>query len=322
MTGEEQVKRIARENGASIVAITNVAPFDEWQREVNEDMQASLLPAACIGKLRGDPADFLPGAKSIIVFGVAYEGLSDPYDTKSPALGGGIRRRPLCRQVAESIDEYLRAQDGRTVCNPDIPLKRAAERAGLGWLGKNGLFTSPRLGSGVRLGAVVTDLALAPDLPMEQEGCRQCKRCIEQCPGGALSEDGRFDANRCLCFLTEYDVPLPVGVRELLGNHLNCEECQKACPHNKGLPNLAWPGPDMLEMAMQAASDFTQVNDWFAERFEFRFTSRELMLRTLAVNLANAGRTDAIPLLERLTTETHPVLADCAQWALEKLQNT
>ncbi len=320
MENSERLKTLARENGADLIAITHAEPFHAWEASRREAREAGVLPEACIAKMHSDPAAFLPGAKSLIVFGVKYEGLADPDDKTSPRLGGGIRQRPMCRQVGAALEERVRGLGGRAAVNADIPYKRAGERAGLGWLGKNGLFTSAQYGSGIRLSTVITDLELTPDAGPPQPGCGDCRRCVESCPGRALGEDGGFDARRCLCYLAEYDVPLPQEFRAILGLRLNCEECQRACPHNKHLASLRWPGPDMLDLALQAENDFLAVSDWFAERFDFRLTHRELLLRTLAVNLANAGRCDAIPLLERLSADAYPPLADCAGWALEKLR--
>ncbi len=318
---EAEIKSAALRNGACMVAITTAAPFDGWQRDMRDAVSAGLLPDACIGKVRSDPSAFLAGAKSIIVFGVKYEGLADPNEMTLPRLGCGVRRRPLCRRVGNALEEQVGSLGGLSVANADIPNKRAAERAGLGWLGRNGLFTSADFGSGIRLSTVITDLELAPDEAEPQLGCGKCSRCVESCPGSALAADGRFDATRCLCYLTEYDVPLPLGVRETLGNRLiDCEECQRSCPLNKDLPSVGWPGPDMLELAEQAAVDFPAVSDWFADRFDFRLSNRELLLRTLAVDLANAGLTEAMPLLEILSGEGHAILAECAGWALEKLR--
>ncbi len=321
MENAERLKNVARESGADLVAITHAEPFAAWEECRREAVRTGVLPEACVARMSSDPATFLPGAQSLIVFGVKYEGLADPDDKTSLRLGGGIRRRPACRQVGDALQECVRDLGGRAAVNSAIPYKRAAERSGLGWLGKNGLFTSPEYGSGIRLGTVITDLVLPREETSPQRGCGDCGECVESCPSGALGEDGSFDGGRCLCYLAEHDVPLPPAARALLDTRLNCEECQRACPYNKRLPSLGWPGPDMLDLAQEAEKDFSAVNDWFAEHFDFRLASRELLLRTLAVNLANAGRRDAIPLLKRLSAEEHRVLADCAGWALEKLRS-
>jgi epoxyqueuosine reductase len=117
----------------------------------------------------------------------------------------------------------------------DAPvLERAwAARAGLGFVGKNGLLIVPGQGSFVLLGEVVTTLALTPDTPMA-ERCGSCVRCLQACPTQAFERPFVLDARKCIAYLTiEHRSAIPEDLRELVGSHLfGCDDCQTACPFN------------------------------------------------------------------------------------------
>lgn len=68
-----------------------------------------------------------------------------------------------------------------------FPHKTAAVMAGLGWIGKNGLFVSPRYGPRVRLGTVLTDMELPANNNILETGCRECRLCVDSCPAMALT---------------------------------------------------------------------------------------------------------------------------------------
>ena len=108
-------------------------------------------------------------------------------------------------------------------------------------MGRNNLLIVPGKGSFFFLGEVVTTLALEPDEPCTMT-CGECRRCVEACPGGALSADGSAaDARRCLsCQLIERRGELPEWVAQAKGERLyGCDECQLCCPHNaKAQPTL------------------------------------------------------------------------------------
>jgi epoxyqueuosine reductase len=112
-----------------------------------------------------------------------------------------------------------------------------AERAGVGWIGKNGCLIVPELGSWMFLGVLITDLELQYDTPAERK-CAECEKCIEVCPTGAIVEPGRVDARKCISYWTvEHKGEFPDGVKkELRGRVFGCDICQEACPWNEDVP--------------------------------------------------------------------------------------
>jgi epoxyqueuosine reductase len=109
--------------------------------------------------------------------------------------------------------------------------KAWAERAGLGWIGKNGCLITERFGSWVLLATMVTDVELEPGAPHE-ERCGDCTRCLPACPTGALVSPGVLDARRCISYHSIESRAPTAGV-PLHGWLFGCDACQDACPWNR-----------------------------------------------------------------------------------------
>lgn len=107
--------------------------------------------------------------------------------------------------------------------------RAVAERAGLGWIGKNTSLLTPEFGSWVYLGEMLTDAPFPPDQPVEEE-CGDCTLCIDSCPTGAIIQGGQLNAQRCVAFLTQRKDDIPEEFRSVIGNRLyGCDTCQQVC---------------------------------------------------------------------------------------------
>jgi len=203
-----------------------------------------------------------------------------------------------------------------------------AQRAGLGWIGKNTCLIHPKMGSTFFLAEVLLGIELEPDPPFLLDYCGSCTRCIDACPTDCILPDRTLDASRCISYLTiELKSPIPGELRPLMGNWVyGCDVCQQICPWNQrfappeGDPafathsELAEPGL-VDEMVM----DSQEFNRKFKGR-PLRRAKRRGYLRNTAVALGNSGNESAIPVLvETLYNEPEPQVRGHAAWALGRI---
>jgi len=115
-----------------------------------------------------------------------------------------------------------------------------AVRAGLGFIGRNHMLINPELGCQIFLGEIITDLKLEPDKPFTGD-CGGCTKCISSCPTRALRDDGRFDAGKCINYLTiEHKDLIPPELAQKIGDRVfGCDECVLVCPYQKNAPPRA-----------------------------------------------------------------------------------
>ena len=243
--------------GLDLVAATSAEPFTDARRALEERRAAGLhgtMQFTYRNPPRStDPDRTLPGARTLIAGATSYH-----RDLPAPPEGVG----PVAR-VARYVwaDDRERLLAGlQAVCDALIGAghracvvsdqnhlvdRAVAERAGLGWFGKNANLLVPGHGSWFVLGAVLTDAELddAPRADPVPDGCGSCERCLPACPTGAIVAAGTVDARRCLSWLLQTTGPFPREHRVALGDRLyGCDDCQDACPPNRLEVRRSAPG--------------------------------------------------------------------------------
>src|SRR5580704_10738004 len=211
--------------------------------------EMSWLAAHRDARARLDGDGILRGARSVVCLARRYLRPREQEAT-DPELARSIARYARGRDYHKFLRKRVRrlATFIRTVGSPESPvrarplcddapiLERAwAARAGLGFVGKNGMLIVPGVGSMVLLGEVVTTAELEPESPMAERG-GACTSCLDACPTNAFAAPFVLDARRCISYLTiEHPGAAPVEFREAMGAHLfGCDDCQTACPFNAG----------------------------------------------------------------------------------------
>ena len=291
---------------------------------------------------RLDGSGILEGAKSVVCVARSYarsaqEEAKDPDLARSIALYArgqdyhkGVRKK--LRRLAAFL-RGLGTEDAPVHARPmidDAPiLERAwAARAGLGFVGKNGMLIAPGMGSLLLLGEVVTTLALTPDTPMD-ERCGACTRCLEACPTQAFERPFVLDARRCVSYLTiEKRGEVEDGLRAEVGDRLfGCDECQTVCPFNarrsprdRGpfAPHARWGEVDPEELLALDEAGWARL----VEGSPVRRATREGLARNAAILLGNRGNRKALPALERaMRFHDSAVVREAAAWAVTRIRN-
>ena len=285
------VNELAQEAGFDLVAVSDARQFSADRAEALRRINAGLmdgLPWFTESRIiRGtDPDALLPGARSIISLGLNYysDTEDDDADALSPAAGQVARyargrdyhrvMKRRMRRIVLSLSEHpaLQRTDDNLAARwfvDDGPMldRAVAARAGLGWFGKNGNILTPRLGSWILLGQIVTNLRLTPDAPLAKT-CGSCVRCLPACPTGAIVAPYVVDNRRCISYLTiENRGAIPIELRAGVGTWVfGCDLCQEVCPVNRkamatGDPNFGrrdLAAVDLIELLAMTEPEFRQ----------------------------------------------------------------
>lgn len=224
--------------GVAGVETVDRSVMDSYRRWIADGMNGSMAYLDRYHDIRCNPGLLLTGARSIIVAAFNYY----PRQFQSPSApqfayyAYGLDYHDVVRERLVTLSDRIRTAIGGEfrVCVDTAPLfeRYWAEKAGVGIRGLNSQLIIPGKGSYFFLGEILTTLDIVPDLPSCGD-CGKCGACVEACPAKAIQGDGTVDARKCLSYLTiEHRGELPSDTP--LGNHVyGCDECQKACPHNR-----------------------------------------------------------------------------------------
>jgi epoxyqueuosine reductase len=287
------------------------------------------------------PAEALPGCRTLIMACLSYAPslpLRRVEATEAVVAGYAKGRdyHQVFEEKLEALAERIHAFCPEAAMRPYVDygpvLERDhAQRAGLGWIGKNTLLIHPGLGSYLLLGELLTTIALEPDPPFVPDHCGTCARCIDACPTGAIRGPRSLDARRCISYLTiELRGPIPEELRPLVGNRVfGCDICQEVCPWNEdavpGDPQTFHLGrPVSPDSMLRWTEELLVLND---EEFRERYRGTALMrprraglLRNLCVGLGNSGDPAAVPVLARCIQDRSELVREHAAWALERIE--
>jgi epoxyqueuosine reductase len=343
----ERVTAVARALGFDLAGVARAEPgrhaafLRDWLARGYGGEMAYLARNA---ERRADPRRVLPGARSVIAVGLVYDPGARPEPSGSAfrvaRYAGGDDYHDVLIERVRALEAALSPLAGRPVrtrgyVDTGPVLERAvASDAGLGWIGKNTCLIHPRLGSYLFLGAVITDLALAPSAPdPEPDHCGTCRACLDACPTDAFPEPYVLDATRCLSYTTiELRGPIPEALRAGQGAWgFGCDVCQEVCPWNQrgrrevppdplGLRALLAPREDWRAPALAWVLELSQESWRAATRgTALRRTGYRGLLRNALVAAGNSRDASLAPLVRRHLEGGDPLLAEHARWALARL---
>lgn len=287
---------------------------------------------------RTEPERLLPGAKSIISIAMAYPSKipNPPKSTKENRRGifcrasWGTDYHYVLRNRLEKLKEFIlnRYPDLTSeimVDTGELSDRAVAERAGVGFIGKNTLLITEEYGSFVYLGEIITNIPFVPDEPVE-DSCGDCTRCLDACPTGALVNPGQLNAKRCLAFLTQTKDFLPDEFRDKIGTRVyGCDTCQAVCPRNKQIDfhhhEEFRPDPEVAKPKLKPMLRMT--NREFREKFgrvSGFWRGKNPLQRNAMLGLAHYRDETAVDvLIEVMKEDVRPVIRGTAAWSLGKI---
>lgn len=327
----------------------HAAAFENWLAAGRHAAMGYLATERSRAR-RADPRLILPGCRSILVLGVPYDAPS-LYPNLTRSNDSAKRTFGVSRSAAriasyalgadyhdvlpprlEALVGFIEQQLGHPVANRwytdtgPVLERDLAQRAGLGWIGKNTCLINPRHGSYFLLAEIFLDLELEPDTPLTTDHCGTCTRCIDACPTECILPDRTIDAGRCISYLTiELKDDIPADLRPRLGNWVfGCDICQAVCPWNRfasaGDPvfggDLEAFGPDLIR---ELELDATEFNRRF-KHSPVRRPRRRGYLRNVAVALGNSGTPDDIAALEKSLADPDALVRSHAAWAIKQIR--
>ena len=333
------VKEQARRLGFVSAGVTTAEPpnhldvYREWiARGRHGDMD--YLAAERALEMRARPKDLLPECESIVVVAAPY----------SPRLNSGGTARVAAYALGEDYHQVLvdrmralvtalEGHVGRPVPHRlytdtgPILERELAQRAGLGWIGKNTCLIDPQRGSYLLLGEILLGLRLEPDAPFVEDRCGSCTRCVEACPTGCILPDRTLDATRCISYLTiETRGGIAPELRPAIGDWVfGCDVCQDVCPWN-----VRFAGPaDDAAFAPRPFLDPAQLGTFLdldeigyrthLGRSPLKRAKRRGLVRNAAVAAGNSRDAEYVGTLAGLMADSEPLVRLHAAWGLGEI---
>lgn len=337
--------------GFHLVGVTSPDPPDHldvlnnWLAQ-NHHAGMTWMATTLSRERRADPLKIMPGCKSILVLGAQYPAppTADFLETSSrkegqiAAYAQGDDYHDVLLDRLKALVDFIQCQAEREIPyrlytdTGPILERELAQRAGLGWIGKNSCLINPVMGSYILLAEILLGFELEPDEPFMADRCGKCTRCLDHCPTACIQPDRTIDANRCISYLTiEHKGLIPFDLRNKIGNWLfGCDICQQVCPWNlqasanipkgeKIYPSfMSRPGipPDSL------ADELGLTPEAFNAKFKgspIKRTKRRGYLRNIATVLGNQGKTNVVPALLIALKDDEPLVRSHAAWALGQI---
>ncbi len=359
MTLTQAIQDEALRLGFALVGVTSPAPsphFQVFEQWLNAGRHAGM---AYLEKLpsrlrRAHPSEILPDCRCILILGMQYP-RSHAEENFTSVVEADVPLWPYRGRIAsyawggdyhlsipprlQSLIAFIESQIGiavsyRAYTDSGPVLERdLAQRAGLGWIGKNTHLIHPKMGSYLLLAEIFLNIDLDFNPPFEQDRCGTCRRCIEACPTQCILPDRTLDASRCISYLTiENKGGIPPGLRRNVGDWIfGCDMCQQVCPWNRRsneqvkAATLKYPlditHPDLIKTLSLTPESFAiQYRGSPVKRARYAG-----FLRNTAVALGNQlakfsthkDRVEAISILkEVLQSNPQPLVRGHAAWAL------
>lgn len=335
----------ARKLGFHLFGVTTPEPpphistFNSWL-EAGYHGQMEYLNKEPARQRRANPALIQPNCRSILILGMYYGSTKEEVEDDSQARGKiaayawGDDYHDVFKERLQILISFIEQQIGYSIeyhwYTDTGPLleRDLAQRAGLGWIGKNTCLINPHQGSLFLLAEILLDLELEPDKPFVTDHCGSCTRCLDACPTSCILPGRVIDSRRCISYLTiELKGSIPPDLRPAMGQWVfGCDICQQVCPWNKKFapatgdvafsPRPSFPTPILRQ-------ELGMSQDEFSRKFKgspIKRARRRGYLRNVAVALGNSQDANAVgDLIKTLLNEPESLVREHCAWALGEI---
>jgi epoxyqueuosine reductase len=356
---KQTIKEKARQLGFILAGVTLPEPpahystFESWLAQGHHGTMDYLANERSRAR-RADPKLILPECRSILVLATPYSPShradivpigqrsvnedEAQADRKNDSLqiasyARGLDYHDVLPARMKELVQFIEEQVGGLVKNRwytdtgPILERDLAQRAGIGWIGKNTCLIHPKQGSYFLLSEIFLDLALEPDPSFTTDHCGTCTRCIQACPTACILPNRTLDATRCISYLTiELKDDIPLELREKIGDWaFGCDICQQVCPWNRFAPegDPAFESNPLSSLRTHPSpEDLTLTPQAFNLRFKLspvKRAKRRGYLRNMAVALGNIGDMHVLPVLQKALNDEERMVREHASWAIEQI---
>jgi epoxyqueuosine reductase len=351
MSLKESILAEAKRLGFNLAGVTSSDPpshlgvFERWLVEGHHGEMGYLSTDRARAR-RADPRSILPECKSILVLGWEHTipgsnedltgGENQPSKGRIASYAWDEDYHNVIPPQLEALAAYIETLVGEPVPNRwytdtgPILERDLAQRAGLGWIGKNTCLINPTNGSYFLLAELFLGIDLEPDPPFLADRCGSCTRCIEACPTSCILPDRTIDAQQCISYLTiELKGPIPLEIRPQMDNWIfGCDICQQVCPWNQRFARADESEivPERAQIVTpELAAELSLSPEDFNRKFKgnpVKRTKRRGYLRNVAVALGNSRDIASAPSLAKsLESEPEPLVRGHAAWALGQMND-
>ncbi|MCJ7434437.1 MAG: tRNA epoxyqueuosine(34) reductase QueG [Anaerolineales bacterium] len=338
---KQAIKNKSRQLGFILAGVTSCEPplhYDVFENWLNAGQNGTMdyLADEKSRIRRAHPKLILPECESILVLGISYH---PPISIQTHGQGqvaayawGDDYHEVLLKRLRELV-AFIEEQVGHPIPNRyytdtgPVLERDLAQRAGLGWIGKNTCLINPHHGSYFLLSEILLGVSIEPDTAFISDHCGTCTRCIKACPTHCIQPNRTLDAKRCISYLTiELKDDIPINLRPLIKDWIfGCDVCQIVCPWNRFADqdgdSAFQPHADIpLPVLTDELSLTSQAFNLKFKRSPVKRAKRRGYLRNVAVALGNTSNEDSIQALQQALEDSEPIVRKHARWAIEQIE--